>query len=159
MIWAHLYFSLAIHVKIINVFLATHYKCESVEPSAFGRPGGVGKRAMRLKLSRNIFKRSIISPFLSRMKLKLSENWEVIDGLDGDFYILNKENGDWKEISSREAEALRLLDGKRSAKEAIRMLCQSSLGEGGSKDLFKEMLHFFKDCLNSRVLRKASIRR
>ena len=105
-------------------------------------------------MSRNIFKRSMISPFLSRMKLRLSENWEVIDGLDGDFYILNNENGDWKEISPREAEALRRLDGKRSVKEAIRMLCKNSLEEGGSKDLFKEILHFFKDCSNKGVLRK-----
>lgn len=110
-------------------------------------------------MSRNTFKRSIISPFLSRRKLRLSENWEVIDGLDDDFYMLNNENGDWKEISPREAEALRLLDGKRSAKEVVGMICRNSLGERSSKDLFEEMLHFFKDCLNGGVLRKASVLR
>ncbi|MFQ6095140.1 MAG: hypothetical protein ACE5NN_03245 [Candidatus Bathyarchaeia archaeon] len=141
------------------MFSATHYKCAYVEASAFLQGGGVGKKAMKLKLSKNIFKRSLTSPFLARMKLGLSENWEVIEGLDGDFYILNNENGDWKEINRQEAEALRLLDGEKSVKEVIRMVCQNFPEEGGSKNISKGMLRFFRDCLDRGVLRKASIRR
>jgi hypothetical protein len=61
----------------------------------------------------------------STITLKLSEKWDILEDFDGNYYILNLENGDYYEIDLMKFKFLSLLDGERTLEEIINIIAQN----------------------------------
>jgi len=89
-------------------------------------------------------------------KLVLSEKWHVTSGFQDDYYLLNRVDGEWREITRLQADALGLLDGRRSLREVIATVSLHITGGLMQKKRSDELRGFLRECHKLRVLKKVS---
>lgn len=80
-------------------------------------------------------------PLKESTVLKLSEKWIILEDFNGNYYILNIEDGRWYEISPLIFKFFSLLDGKKTLKEIMDVISQIFFS---NKTLDKDLDFFLK---------------
>ena len=90
-------------------------------------------------------------------KLILSEKWQVTSGFEDDYYLLSGIDGKWREITRLQANALALLDGRRSLKEVVAAVSPGIERGLMQKKRSDDLRSFLKGCYKLKVLKKVSL--